>query len=166
MFIYSLLCYWQINWLLFIVSDYRKSACRMSEICCSLQNIVTSATTVSTDKPTVTVSSSDPDSASDCGMRNSGQEISNRIVSPDRKCQIEKRYQKIFMNFVHHIYLCYAIFKLWTDLKNTSFGEFPWMALLLTAEIDPATQQRLENVFVCGASLISSKIVLTAGHCV
>lgn len=50
-------------------------------------------------------------------------------------------------------------------LAQTSFGEFPWMALILTTEIAP-NGTRTENVFVCGASLLSPSVVLTAAHCV
>lgn len=50
-------------------------------------------------------------------------------------------------------------------LAQTSFGEFPWMALILTTEIAP-NGTATENVFVCGASLLSPSVVLTAAHCV
>lgn len=51
-------------------------------------------------------------------------------------------------------------FSFWSisDETQTSFGEFPWMALILNKE-------KPENI-ACGASLITPYLVLTAAHCV
>lgn len=39
------------------------------------------------------------------------------------------------------------------------------MSLILKTDIDQ-NNTKIENVFVCGASLLSANIVLTAAHCV
>lgn len=50
--------------------------------------------------------------------------------------------------------------------SKTYFGQFPWMAVILKTTTDPKTGARLDNVFQCGGSLIHSRVIITAAHCV
>lgn len=133
--------------------DVRIPTCSSEEICCNLVDIVSSSDSPSTSSSTSESStfpqptSETPTSsesatsaplptpvAEQCGVRNSG--VNNRIT-------ISGSGQ---------------------SSRETIFGEFPWMAIILTSE--DSDGERIDNLFVCGASIVAPNIILTAAHCV
>lgn len=52
------------------------------------------------------------------------------------------------------------------DIYTSAFAEFPWMLALLDATALSPDGSIIRNAFVCGGSLLSKDIAMTAAHCV
>jgi hypothetical protein len=50
------------------------------------------------------------------------------------------------------------------DLRETQFGEYPWMGILLKEKIGAGGDSAGAH-FLCGASLIHPQVAMTAAHC-
>lgn len=76
-------------------------------------------------------------------------EMTSEMSKNDRRTNCGRSYNKMFRI-------------IGVDLDNEAqYGDVPWMVAILKSD-----SKSVNHTFVCGASLIHPKVVLTANHCV